>query len=106
MRKMMLELTRVGVAEMLMDSLLGLFKLVQKLYHAGLVSLNRAVDTYDFFLRTWSWPTKSRQCSAADNEMHRAHCDKSMKFGRHRHFAMLKKMRVGPILKIVPIPYF
>ena len=46
------------------------------------------------------------QNSAADDEMHRAHCDKSMKFGRHRHLAMLKKMRVGPILKIVPIPYF
>ena len=48
----------------------------------------------------------NKSFSAADNEMHRAHCDKSMKFGRHRHSAMLKKMRVGPILKIVPIPYF
>ena len=38
--------------------------------------------------------------------MNRANCDKSMKFGRKRHFAMLEKMRVGPILKIVPIPYF
>ena len=27
--------------------------------------------------------------------MHCSHCDKSMKFGRHRHFAMLEKMRVG-----------
>ena len=34
--------------------------------------------------------------------MNRANCDKSMKFGGKRHFAMLKKMRVGPILKIVP----
>ena len=38
--------------------------------------------------------------------MNRANCDKSMKFGGKRHFAMLKKMRVGPILKIVPIPIF
>ena len=38
--------------------------------------------------------------------MDRANCDKSMKFGIHRHFATLKKMRVGPILKIASIPYF
>ena len=44
--------------------------------------------------------------SAADNTMHRANCDKSMKFGILRQFATLKKMRVGPILKIASIPYF
>ena len=53
-----------------------------------------------------TWCSLFKKHSAADNELHLANCDKSIKFGRNRHFAMLKKMRVGPISENCPDPLF